>query len=108
MRKDMSYLRKKMQQRESSHLLQRIMRCIKYVFRVKVRGLKHLSQLIRWVITGLSEVFFVIFFVGKAGTGMDREVSLVLKHGAEAKDYDKVLKKLNRADIKTVLPIGSN
>ena len=31
-------------------------------------------------------------FPGKAGTGMDREVSLVLKHGAEAKDYDKVLK----------------
>ena len=27
---------------------------------------------------------------GKAGTGMDREVSLVLKHGAEAKDYDKM------------------
>ena len=105
MQKDMSYLRKKMQQKESLHLLQRIMRCIKYVFRVKVSQLKHLSQLIWWVITGL---LFVIFFVGKAGTGMDREVSLVLKHGAEAKDYDKVLKKLNRADIKTVLPIGSN
>lgn len=29
-------------------------------------------------------------FIGKAGTGMDREVSLTLKHGAEAKDYEKV------------------
>lgn len=27
---------------------------------------------------------------GKAGTGMDREVALTLKHGAEAKDYDKM------------------
>ncbi len=45
MRKDMSYLRKKMQQRESLHLLQRIMRCIKYVFRVKVRGVKTLVSI---------------------------------------------------------------
>ena len=36
--------------------------------------------------------FICNIFAGKAGTGMDREVSLVLKHGAEAKDYDKVQK----------------
>ena len=37
-------------------------------------------------------------FTGKAGTGMDREVSLVLKHGAEAKDYDKVIAILHKKD----------
>ena len=32
----------------------------------------------------------MLTFSGKAGTGMDREVSITLKHGAEAKDYNEV------------------
>ena len=43
---------------------------------------------------GMFNCIIVIYIVGKAGTGMDREISLTLKHGAEAKDYDKVCTKI--------------